>query len=459
MENKEKLSLFTAVSIVVANMIGTGIFATTGEIAASLPSHFALLTVWTVGGLLALCGALAYGELAAAMPRSGGEYQYLARLYHPSLGFLSGFISLTAGFAAPIALSASAFGMYFAKVIPGFSEKGLAFGLMAVLTLIHSLNLKRGAAIQNVFTILKVTLILLFIVVGLFYDSPQEFSLIPDAADYSLVFSAAFAVGLIQVYFAYSGWNAAAYISGEIKNPQKNVPLALVIGTGIVLTLYVLLNFIFLRSVPLSALNGKIEVGHIAGAALFGETGGKIVAGLIAFALVSSVSSMIMAGPRVTQAIGEDFPAFALLAKRSEKGLPTAALILQLALAAVILFSGSFWDILIYIGFTLSFFALLTVAGVYILRAKGGVLEDTKEAQNEKPTFIIDKIPTENEVPPAKRYKTFGYPITPALFILLNAWMIVNTLTNNPKAGIAGLVTLAVGFIAWAFTKNLSQKS
>lgn len=449
-------------------MIGTGIFATTGEIAASLPSHFALLAVWIGGGLLALCGALAYGELAAAMPRSGGEYHYLAKLIHPSMGFTSGFISLVAGFAAPIALSANAFGIYVSKFIPGVAEKEVALGLMCVLTLIHGINLKYGAAMQNVFTVLKVLLIILFIIAGLAYQHPEPLQLVPTNIDWGLILSAAFAVGLIQVYFAYSGWNAAAYISGEIKNPKKNVPLALVIGTSIVLILYVLLNFVFLRTVPIADMTGKIEIGHTAATVIFGATGGNFVAGLISIALISSVSSMIMAGPRVTQAIADDFPIFGYIAKRTAQGLPLPALILQLVIASIILYTGSFYDILIYIGFTLSFFALLTVAGVFVLRAKPSLAEEILD----RPQFYdgIEEIGNSKEISDrpqsydrigkntnTKVYKTFGYPITPALFILMNGWMIVNTVMNNSTATIAGSITLTAGIILWFVTKNLSK--
>jgi len=430
-EKARTISFFSATMVVVANMIGSGIFVTTGWLVPSLPSHLGLLLVWVGGGLLALCGALSYGELASYMPRSGGEYQYLSRIYHPAAGFISGFISLVVGFAAPIALTSITFGSYVAQVLPiGTTLDAKIYGsaLILGLTALHTLQIKYGASAQNVFTVVKVGLILFLIVAGLLTPNAHPLDLGFTEKNTDLILSAAFALGLIQVYFAYSGWNAAAYLSGEIRNPRRNVPLALFTGTVVVTVLYILLTFVFLRTVPLDqmAAGGK-EVGHMAADAIFGKFG-YLVALLISFALVSSVSSMIMAGPRVTQAIGEDFNAFALVAKKNNNGVPVVAILLQTALALFMLFAVNPLQILIYVGFTLSLSAMMSVLGVFILRSK---------------------------YPNVQRpYKTWGYPVTPALFVLLCLWMIYNSLVGDVWVAVAGFGTMFVGFVIYLLTSR-----
>lgn len=426
---KPLLSRTSATAIVIANIIGTGIFTTTGFLAADLPSPFAILFIWLTGGVLALCGALCYGELAAALPRSGGEYNFLSQLYHPSLGFLAGFISLTAGFAAPIAASALAFGSYAHAVLPGLPPVAMAAGLVLTMTLLHGISLHVGSRVQNVFTLLKVLLIVGFILAGItITPNPQPLNLIPGATDWQAVLSAGFAVGLVYVSFSYSGWNAAAYLAGDIRDPQRNVPRALLTGTLVVMALYLAVNFVFLYAAPISALAGQPEVGDVAAKAIFGSTGGRIVSALIALALVSSVSSMVMAGPRVMQAMGEDLPAFRLLGRRAQNGVPVYALLLQSSIALLIVMLAGLREVLQYIGVTLSLFAFLTVLGVYVLRAKqaktGGA--------------------------PAGQYRTWGYPVTPALFLMLSGWMIYHQITSAASGtGLWVLVTLAVGMLAY----------
>lgn len=430
-----KLGLFSATSIVVANIIGTGIFTTTGYQAAGIPSQFAILLIWLVGGVLALCGALAYGELASALPRSGGEYHYLRTLYHPALGFVSGFISLLAGFAAPVAASAMAFGAYLERVFPATNGKAAAVTLIVLMTILHSLNIHYGARVQNAFTIAKVAIILFFIGAGLaITPAPQPVSIVPGSADWSLVLSTGFAVALIYVSFAYSGWNAAAYIAGDVANPRRNVPRALFLGTLIVITLYVLINFVYLYTSPLAALAGKPEVGDVAAHHIFGDTGGRIMSTFITLALVSSVSSMTMAGPRVLMAIGEDLPALRLLATRNKGQVPYVALVMQSGIAIIFILTSAFEFILGYIGFTLSLIAALTVSGVYVLRARH------LEAKH------------------AEVVRTWGYPFTPALFIALSMWMAYSVISDKPVVAIAGLGTFAGGLLLYFGLTRLGKK-
>jgi APA family basic amino acid/polyamine antiporter len=430
-----KLGLFSATSIVVANIIGTGIFTTTGYQAAGIPSHFAILLIWLVGGMLALCGALAYGELASAMPRSGGEYHYLSTLYHPALGFVSGFISLLAGFAAPVAASAMAFGAYLERVWPEANGKLAAIILIALMTTLHSLHLHYGARVQNVFTIIKVGLIVFFIGAGLtITPNPQVVQALPTAADWSMVLSTGFAVSLVYVSYSYSGWNAAAYIAGDVQNPRRNVPRALFLGTLVVITLYVLINFVYLYAAPLADMANKPEVGDVTAHFIFGETGGRIISTFITLALVSSVSSMTMAGPRVLQAIGEDVPALRLMAKHNQNGVPYVALAMQSGIAIVFILTSAFEFILGYIGFTLSLIAALTVGGVYVLRRK-------QLAAN-----------------PAEVIRTWGYPFTPALFIALSIWMAYSVISDKPVVAVAGLGTFALGLLLYFTLMRLYKR-
>ncbi len=432
---RRRLGALTATLLVVANMIGTGVFTTTGFLVRDIPSGLAVLGGWLIGGLLALCGALSYGELTAALPRNGGEYQLLARVYHPLLGFVAGVISLVVGFSAPIAAAALAFGKYLAVILP-VGAKGsplvsptlAAVGLVLALSLLHALHVRAGGGVQNVFTLAKVALIAVYIVGGLLHGDP---SLIVGPAEATAssttlgaaMLSPAFAVGLIYISFSYSGWNGAAYLAGEVKKPATTLPAALVLGTLIVTVLYVGLNVVFLSAAPRAALAGKLEVGHIAARALFGARAGDALSGVIALALVSSVSAMVMAGPRVYQAMGDDCRRLSLLRYRSASGGPLWSIALQAAVAVTLIVSATFELLLTYIGFSLSLSAGLTVLGVLVLRRR--------EPQLERP------------------YRSWGYPVTPVLFVLLSLWMAGHSLVQKPVVGLAGLATIAGGALLY----------
>ena len=269
------------------------------------------LLVWAVGGIVALCGALSYAELAAALPRSGGEYNFLSAIYHPAIGFMGGFVSVTVGFSAPIALSAMALGKYMAAALPGIPAAWVSVVAVVILAAVHSLTVRASGNFQVVITTLKVGLIAAFVGLGFLLGGPPAFA--PHQGDFGLIFSGPFAVSLMFVLYSYSGWNAAAYIIGEVRVPQRTVPGALLVATVVVTILYVLLNAVFLMSGPMDAFSGKIEVGEIAARNLLGEQGGRVMAGLIAGGLISSVSAMTWAGPRVAQAVGQDFPALTVL--------------------------------------------------------------------------------------------------------------------------------------------------
>src|SRR5213075_3163989 len=277
----------------------TGIFTSLGFQLNDIQSGFALLMLWVVGGIAAVCGALCYGELSAALPRSGGEYHFLSQIYHPALGFMAGFVSATVGFAAPVALAAMAFGKYFESVFGVGSPVVLSFVVVWVVAVFHLGNLWIGSAFQNLSTLVKLLLIGALITAGFFVPSKQPISFSPVPGDKAAIFSGAFAVALVYVMYSYSGWNASAYISSEIKRPEKNVPSSLLAGTSMVIVIYVLLNAIFLATTPAEELKGQLEVALVAGKHIFGENGGRFAGAIICLGLVAAISSMTWIGPRV----------------------------------------------------------------------------------------------------------------------------------------------------------------
>lgn len=414
-----RIGLYTGVAIVVANMVGTGVFTSLGFQVAGIKSGFALLMLWAVGGLIALCGALCYGELAAALPRSGGEYHYLSYIYHPLVGFLSGWVSATVGFAAPTALAAIALGKYATGVWPSLNAQALSIAVVVGLTLVHAISSRAGSRFQVVVTLVKVILLIGFIGAGIVVATPQPLSFTPQAADWQQVLSPTFAVSLVYVSYAYSGWNAAVYVAGEVEQPQRNLPRILVIGTAIVLLLYVGLNFIFLYSTPLTELAGQVEVGYLAANRLFGQAIGRLMGAVIAVLLISTVSSMVFAGPRIVQVMGEDLPGLRALAVVSRQGIPVRAMLLQTALTLFFIVTSSFESVLLYAGFVLSLFTFLTVIGLFVLRRR-------------EPHLI-------------RPYCTWGYPITPLLFLALSGWTLVFILRDKPLESMLGLATVLVG--------------
>ncbi|WP_245897110.1 APC family permease [Hymenobacter nivis] len=432
-----KISFLTGAAIVVANMVGTGVFTSLGFQVLDIQSGFALLMLWAVGGLIALCGAVSYGELAAAMPRSGGEYHYLGQIYHPALGFLSGWVSATVGFAAPTALAALALGEYAKSVWPGLGQAVVAgtaitgasllgVGVVLALTLVHGTSTRAGSRLQIVITALKVAILVAFIGAGLVAGEGQPLHYAPDAAGWRAVLSPAFAVSLVYVSYAYSGWNAAAYLTGEIQNPGRNLSRILLAGTAIVLLLYVGLNYVFLRSTPLAGLKGQVEVGFVAATSLFGAPAGRLAGGIIAALLVSTISSMIFAGPRIVQAMGEDLPALRFFAAKSRAGVPVRALMLQTAITLAFILRPSFKEILVYAGFVLNLFTFLTVLGLFMLRWK-------------KPNLL-------------RPYRAWGYPFTPLIFLGLSGWTLAFILREKPTESRYGLLTLAGGLVVYLVT-------
>jgi basic amino acid/polyamine antiporter, APA family len=429
---KKQIGFVTATSIVVTNMIGAGVFTSLGFQLIGIRSPAAIVLLWLLGGVIALSGVLVYAELAVRFPRSGGEYNFLSNIIHPLPGFLAGWLSATVGFAAPIALSAIAFGSYLSKVVPAANPSLAACCCITTLAIVHSINVRNGAIFQNIVTYSEISLIIFLIFAGLLIPSPQPLSLMPDVLTLKDVFSASFAVSLVYVFYAYSGWNASTYIVSEIKNPQKNLPASLITGTVLVTMLYILLNFVFLYTTPLQELQGKLEVGYISATKIFGAAGGKIMASIICIALIGSISGMTIAGPRVPNIISEDYPLFKLFLRRNHYGSPYIAILFQSAIALLLIVSGTFETILTYIGFTLSLCTCLTVSSIFIIKFK--------------------------KKNPLNGYRCWGYPVTPILFLLLNLWMLLYIFYERPLESGLGLATLFTGIPVYFWAREKNQK-
>ncbi len=437
---KKKVGLITAVAVVIANIIGTGVFTSIGFQAAVIQSGFPLIMLWVVGGVLALFGALSYGELASAMPHSGGEYYYLSRIYHPAVGFLAGWVSLIVGFSAPIALAAIAFGSYLNGVFPELPIVHTAAAIVVLITLVHSFNLKTGSAFQVIFTTVKVLLILVFIIAGFLIAVPQDISIMPKTGDLGHITGNFFAISLIFVTYSYSGWNAATYIASEIEAPARNVPRALFIGTVVVMALYALINYIFLYTTPISefvsvnadgSLTGKVEVGLISARNIFGSTGGNVMGLVIATLLISTISAMVFVGPRVIQAMAKDIRVMSFFSKNNKNDVPTRCILFQSAITLIFIYSSSFEVVLNYAGFTLNLFTLLTVTGLFVYRHRN------KNSEHS--------------------YKTWGYPVVPLLFIALNLWILTYLLFNKTVESVSGLATVLAGLIFYYASGNHSK--
>ncbi len=409
-------------------MIGTGIFTSLGFQVGDLPTGFAIMALWTIGGICALCGALSYAELSAALPRSGGEYHFLREIYHPAVGFVAGWISATVGFAAPVAIAAIPFGTYVAAVLPGTNALFLSLGLVWVTTLVLLWDLRLGSGFQNTSTLLKVALILVIIGAGFYVRGTQPISFLPGPTDRALIVSTPFAISLYWVMYAYSGWNASTYIVSEVRNPTRTIPLSLGFGTLLVTLLYLGINAVFLRTTPAAEMIGKQEVGLVAGLHIFGNTGGKVMALFIALGLISTVSAMMWIGPRVTVAMGEDLRALSWLARRNRRGLPVVATLVQFAIVNLLILITTFQKVVNYVQFSLTLFSALTVLGVFVLRWR-------------RPDLV-------------RPYRVWGYPFTPALFLAVSSWMLWHLLedpsTREPSLwGLAtGLLGLALYFLS-----------
>ena len=442
MPSPRRVKLPAALAIVVGTMIGTGIYGSLGYQVAAVPSAFPVLLLWVLGGVLAACGAVNYAELRAALPRSGGEYHLLGRVFHPAVGFLSGWTSLTVGFPAPIAVSAAFFANYAASATgweffgsPQVTYYTWAVGIIVTMTALHLISVQASGRVQTGLTLIKVLLVAGLALSGFLVKDPAALSFQPQPGDGALMAQPAFPISLIFVLYAYSGWNAACYIAGEVENPAYTVPRALLGGTVVVTVLYVALNAAFLHSTPLAALSGQADVGFVAAQHIFGENGARLVAGLIAAGLASSLSGLLWAGPRVAQAMGQDHELLAPLALTTVRGVPWAATLFQGGFAIVLLLLADVPQILAATEFSLQLVLMLTVWGVVHLRWR------------------------EPDLP--RPYQAWGYPWTALLFLTAMVYVLSYLLQNRRQESLWGLTNAlaALGVYAAAATWRARRRT
>lgn len=418
-----RVPLIAAIAIVIGNMVGTGIFTSLGFQVAAIPSGFPVLLLWLVGGALAFCGAVNYAELTAAFPRSGGEYQLLSRVYHPGIGFVSGWLSMTVGFPAPIAAAALVIGDYACAMAggePGMVSRLIAAGVVVTIAGAHLISVAFSGKFQWMSTALKVLLILVLTGCGFLLADGQPVHFLPRHGDDALIGQPAFFISLIYVLYAFCGWNAACYIAGEVENPERNVPRAILIGTAAVTLLYLGVNAAMLYAAPMAEMARSGEaVAHVAATHIFGRTGGAIMAGLIALGLVSTISAMTWAGPRVAQQMGRDYPMIDILARTDARGVPWMASLLQCALALLLIFTSNVEAIITRTTFLLELVLLLTVWGVIHLR------------------IFKPDLP--------RPCRAWGYPYTTILFLVMVGFTLSVILKNRPDDVRWGMPLLLTG--------------
>ena len=440
-----QLGLLSATALVVSNMIGSGILTTTGFLAGDLGSVQLVLLIWAVGAVCALAGAFCYSELGVNFPSSGGEYVYLTQAYGPTWGFMTGWVSFFAGFSAPIAAAALAFSDYFGHFYPAFKLENarhllgsgagefkfglpqlLACTIIAAFAILNCLGVRRAAGVQNVLTSIKVLVILVFIVAGLAFGDGSGDNFVQSASrtSSSPIFLQFF-VSLLFIYFGYSGWNAATYVAEELQQPARTLPLSLALGTSLVAVLYILLNVVFIYAVPLEKMKGVVAIGSLAATHLFGPAVAGFFSAAMMLSLVATVNAMSTIGPRVYYAMAKNGAFFSAAAKVHPRWhTPVVAIIAQ-AICTMLMTMSSFVDLLMYIGLLLNFFAVMSVASIFIFRRRQG----------------WQRLGVVN----------FAYPLVPGFFVAMGVWITILAIRLRPGVSARAAITVAAGALVYHF--------
>lgn len=436
-----QLGVMSAAALVVSNMVGTGIFSSTGFLAGDLGSPALVLLIWLVGAVCALAGAFCYSELGINFPSSGGEYVYLTRAFGPTWAFMTGWTSFFAGFSAPIAAAALAFADYLGYFFPGAKQAneqyvwgGIRAGgaqlaaclLIGTFTVLNCFGVQRVARVQNALTSLKLVVLGAFVLAGFLAGNGDWGHFTQPAVRTSTTpLLAQFAVSLFWVYVGYSGWNAATYVAEELKQPSRTLPLALAWGTLVVALLYLALNLLFIYATPLESMKGVVAIGSLAASHLFGPGVAGVFSGLMAASLMSTVNAMVTIGPRLYYAMAKNGAFFHVAGRVNARWhTPVTAIVCQGACAMIMTFVP-FQNLVLYIGFMLNFFAVLSVASLFVFR--------------RRPDW--QKL----------RVVSFAFPLVPLTFIIVGVWMIVYGVTFRPVVSLISAATLVGGALVYRF--------
>ncbi len=415
----QKIGWKTAAAIVISNMIGTGVFTSLGFQLADVQNSWSIILLWTIGGMLALIGAFTYAELGTHFKESGGDYIFLSRIIHPFAGYLYAWISLTIGFAAPIAISAMAMTHYLGPINESIFTDWFGIGIIILITAVHSVSVGQSGRFQAISTVVKLAFVLALIGLGFYYAPSEVNSLNFDNSWQSEILLPGFAISLIYVTYAYTGWNSAAYIVDEIEDPRNNLPKALLIGTAIVMILYIVLQLVFLRHAGVDDLAGNVEVADIAFTKLFGRSGGFWVSVFIALQLVATISGYLWVGSRITFAMAKENPLWKILACKNANGIPVRALWAQAIISILLTMTGTFEQVMLYASFALQLMGTLTIGSLLLLKRSGN---------------------------------TFTSPLRPYLqiiYIVFSIWVLGFMLYGQPYESFIGLAFVAVGGITY----------
>ena len=418
-KKNQKIGWKTAAAIVIANMVGTGVFTSLGFQLNSVQNTWSIILLWFIGGMLALIGAFTYAELGTHFKESGGDYIFLSRIFHPFAGYLYAWISLTVGFSAPIAISALAMTSYLSPINPTIFTDWFGISLIVIITAIHSVSVGQSGRFQSYSTLLKLAFIFVLIAIG-FYFLPFENSAQDFSTDWQReIWLPGFAVSLIYVSYAYTGWNSAAYITEEIEDPNRNLPKALIPATLLVMVVYILLHIVFLRHASVEQLTNKVEVATISFSNILGENGSFWISIFIGLQLIATISGYLWVGSRISYAMAKENPLWKFIASKNKNGIPVKALWLQGIIAIILTLTGTFEQVMLYASFALQLMGTLTIASVLWLKRKAG------------------------------NYHSPGRPVLQIIYILFSLWVLGFMLWERPTESFIGLAFVAVGGITY----------
>lgn len=425
-----KVGLFTCVFLVAATMVGNGIYTSLGMQLTSISTGFSILVLWALGGVCALCGALSYAELSSQMPHSGGEYYYFTKIYHPAIGTMAGIITQVAGCMGPIALASMAFGKYFQAMFPSVNPMISSLLLVTVVTGMHLIDLGVSAAFQDITTGLKFFLIAIICYLGFRYASVPLKTLLPSSLAFKELFQPTSGVTLLFCYYAYSGWNAATYIADDVTTSQRTVGRSLIIGSLLVIVVYLTMNAVFLVAAPFNELRGVLDVGRVVATHLLGQEGGRMMSALIAIGLIASISAMTWTGPRIMQTMGKNLFALRWFKHTSSKNMPLRAILFQYGVVIVLLLTSSFKVILVSTQFALIVCELLGVLSVVVLRQRRRTIKDSSVSQEAY-------------------FRSPFYPLPQAFFTIVSVMALLYTLVTNSFEALLGIILIFSALAAY----------